>query len=58
MGFRRPHHLVANGGRGRPLTQREFEMLRLLLAEKTIKNIAEIALPPPRRPVANMRYLI
>jgi two-component system, NarL family, invasion response regulator UvrY len=39
------------------LTVREFEVLRLLLAEKTTENIAELLCLSPKT-VANMRYLI
>jgi two-component system, NarL family, invasion response regulator UvrY len=39
------------------LTAREFEVLRLLLAEKTTENIAELLCLSPKT-VANTRYLI
>jgi DNA-binding NarL/FixJ family response regulator len=39
------------------LTAREFEVLRLLIAEKTTEHIAELLCLSPKT-VANMRYLI
>jgi two-component system, NarL family, invasion response regulator UvrY len=42
---------------GEILTAREFEMLRLLLAEQTTGKIAEILHVSPKS-VANTRYLI
>jgi two-component system, NarL family, invasion response regulator UvrY len=51
------HRLAGAPDAASLLTVREFEVLRLLLAEKTTENIAELLCHSPKT-VANMRYLI
>jgi two-component system, NarL family, invasion response regulator UvrY len=51
------HRLAGAPDAASLLTAREFEVLRLLLAEKTTENIAELLCLSPKT-VANMRYLI
>jgi two-component system, NarL family, invasion response regulator UvrY len=51
------HRLAGAPDAASLLTVREFEVLRLLLAEKTTENIAELLCLSPKT-VANMRYLI
>ena len=53
----RDERLVTRGGRAIALTPREFEVLRLLLAENTTEEIAETLHVSPKT-VANLHSLI
>ena len=50
-------HVAGEAAAVEILTPREFEILRMLLAEQTTENIAEILHVSPKT-VANTRYLI